>query len=112
MSLDFHCCSIYLMAIGQVWFVLNSYFNFPSGLIFREDSALSLLTTENSYAPNPIPSIKFENVKGNNEAKEELSDLVGYLSSPSKYETAIIPKGILLSMLDCYRFQVWFFPDV
>jgi ATP-dependent Zn protease len=37
-------------------------------------------------------------VKGNTEAKEELSDLVGYLSSPSKYENVKIPKGILLSM--------------
>jgi cell division protease FtsH len=58
---------------------------------------------DKTFDPNPIPNIKFNNVKGNVEAKEELEDLVGYLTSPSKYENVKIPKGILLSIKFCSR---------
>lgn len=78
-------------------FILGIFFTWQFSKDDRGDSPLSILTTEKNYQPNPIPSIKFDNVKGNNEAKEELSDLVGYLASPSKYENVKIPKGILLS---------------
>ncbi|AZG68486.1 ATP-dependent zinc metalloprotease FtsH [Mycoplasma struthionis] len=41
---------------------------------------------------------KFTDIAGNEEAKEEVSELVDYLKNPKKYETAgaRIPKGILL----------------
>lgn len=60
-----------------------------------DDSPLSSLKPKD-YKPSPIPVVKFSNVKGNAEAKNELSDLVGYLSAPTKYENVKIPKGILL----------------
>lgn len=43
--------------------------------------------------------VTFEDVKGNEDAKEELSDLVDYLRNPEKYEEMglKIPKGVLLA---------------
>lgn len=52
------------------------------------------------FKPTPIPVVKFANVKGNAEAKNELSDLVGYLAAPTKYENVKIPKGILLCIMN------------
>jgi ATP-dependent metalloprotease FtsH len=60
-----------------------------------DDSPLSSLRPKD-FKPSPIPVVKFANVKGNAEAKHELTDLVGYLAAPTKYENVKIPKGILL----------------
>ena len=44
---------------------------------------------------------RFEDVRGNEEAKEELKDLVDYLQNPGKFTVmgAKIPKGVLLTGL-------------
>jgi ATP-dependent metalloprotease FtsH len=60
-----------------------------------DSSPFSSLKTKD-FKPSPIPLVKFANVKGNAEAKNELTDLVGYLAAPTKYENVKIPKGILL----------------
>ena len=44
------------------------------------------------------PNVKFEDMAGNNEAKEEVAEIVEFLRSPDKYINlgAQIPKGVLL----------------
>ena len=50
------------------------------------------------YVKDSAGSIKFDNVAGEDEAKENLSEIVNYLHDPSKYRDigASMPKGILL----------------
>ena len=50
------------------------------------------------YVKDSAGSIKFDDVAGEDEAKENLSEIVNYLHDPSKYRDigASIPKGILL----------------
>ena len=50
------------------------------------------------YVKDSAGSIKFDDVAGEDEAKEKLSEIVNYLHDPSKYRDigASMPKGILL----------------
>ena len=50
------------------------------------------------YVKDSAGSIKFDDVAGEDEAKENLSEIVNYLHDPSKYRDigAAMPKGILL----------------
>ena len=50
------------------------------------------------YVKDSAGSIKFDDVAGEDEAKENLSEIVNYLHDPSKYRAigATMPKGILL----------------
>ena len=50
------------------------------------------------YVKDSAGSIKFDDVAGEDEAKENLSEIVNYLHDPSKYRDigASMPKGILL----------------
>ena len=50
------------------------------------------------YVKDSAGSIKFDDVAGEDEAKENLSEIVNYLHDPSKYRDigARIPKGVLL----------------
>ena len=50
------------------------------------------------YVKDSAGSIKFDDVAGEDEAKENLSEIVNYLHDPSKYRDigATMPKGILL----------------
>eukprot|EP01125_Pyxidicula_operculata_P002741 TRINITY_DN1257_c0_g1_i7.p1 TRINITY_DN1257_c0_g1~~TRINITY_DN1257_c0_g1_i7.p1 ORF type:complete len:710 (+),score=156.59 TRINITY_DN1257_c0_g1_i7:12-2141(+) len=54
-----------------------------------------LNTTYSPVEKNKAP-ITFSDVKGNQEAKEELEDIVSYLKNPSKYANVKIPKGVLM----------------
>jgi len=71
-------------------------FGLGRGEIADDDSSPLSSLRPKDFKPSPIPLIKFANVKGNGEAKNELTDLVGYLAAPTKYENVKIPKGILL----------------
>jgi ATP-dependent metalloprotease len=51
------------------------------------------------FAPAVVPDVKFNDVKGNEEAKEELADIADYLKNPEKFVRfgAKMPKGVLLT---------------
>lgn len=53
---------------------------------------------ETAVNDTDIPQVKFSDIAGNEEAKEEMQFLVDYLKDPSKFNNigATIPKGILL----------------
>ena len=53
---------------------------------------------ENAISDTEIPDVKFDDIAGNTEAKEEMQFFVDYLKNPNKYNKmgAKIPKGILL----------------
>ena len=55
-------------------------------------------STAKVYVKDRAGSIKFDDVAGEDEAKENLSEIVNYLHDPSKYRDigASMPKGILL----------------
>ncbi|XP_049851054.1 uncharacterized protein LOC126324750 [Schistocerca gregaria] len=68
--------------------------------ILRNPGGALASLIENRYkATDNIPDLKFDDVKGNVEAKEELSDIVEYLRCPENFEKLGIkvPKGILLT---------------
>jgi ATP-dependent metalloprotease FtsH len=83
-----------LLLLLLILYSISRQFGFGRGE-GDDDSPLSALKPR-AFKPSPIPTIKFANVKGNAEAKNELTDLVGYLAAPTKYENVKIPKGILL----------------
>jgi ATP-dependent Zn protease len=58
----------------------------------------SLTTKATPLANEEQTHAKFDDVKGNVEAKKELERLVDYLKNPSKYEELAVsfPKGILM----------------
>lgn len=51
------------------------------------------------YTPVSVPDVKFNDVKGNEEAKEELIDIAEYLKNPAKFSkfNVKMPKGVLLT---------------
>ncbi|MBR8461717.1 ATP-dependent zinc metalloprotease FtsH [Campylobacter sp. faydin G-105] len=75
-----------------IWMLLASRMqrNMGSGIL-GIGSAKKLINSEK-------PNVKFDNVAGVEEAKEEVQEIVDYLKSPDKYLNlgAKIPKGILL----------------
>ncbi len=57
-----------------------------------------LLCSSKKYQPIETATVTFDDVKGNDEAKEELKDLVSYLREPWKFKElgVKVPKGVLL----------------
>jgi len=51
-----------------------------------------------TFAPAPVPSTRFTDVLGCDEAKHEMSEIVEYLRNPDKFTKlgGKMPKGILL----------------
>jgi ATP-dependent metalloprotease len=66
-------------------------------LLFSQSSVIAGMNDEPYVATTPDTT--FEDVIGNEEAKEELHDIVEYLSNPEKFTRlgAKLPKGILLT---------------
>lgn len=56
------------------------------------------LFSSKKYQPIETATVTFDDVKGNDEAKEELKDLVSYLREPWKFKElgVKVPKGVLL----------------
>jgi len=54
---------------------------------------------EGHYTPVAVPDVKFNDVKGNEESKEELLDIAEYLKNPAAFSKFKIkmPKGVLLT---------------
>jgi ATP-dependent metalloprotease len=54
---------------------------------------------EGHYTPVGVPDVKFRDVKGNEESKEELQDIAEYLRNPAQFSKFKIkmPKGVLLT---------------
>ncbi|WP_240451754.1 AAA family ATPase [Helicobacter sp. L8] len=62
------------------------------------DNALKLQSTGLPSLHATLPSVRFEDVAGTKEVKEELYEIVDYLKNPKKYQALKIklPKGVLL----------------
>ncbi len=73
----------------------NETINEAIGQIITNNEAKSKLRISRSKKPN----ITFKDVAGNEEAKEEMQELVDFLKNPQKYADigASIPKGVLLT---------------
>lgn len=80
-----------LLIVGAVFLSLRG-----SGL-GGGGGALSGMLSGKSYAPvETTGSVTFSDVKGNYEAKEELTDLVAYLKHPERFANVRVPKGVLM----------------
>lgn len=73
-----------LITIFTYLLIFKLFFNPPKKEVAVNDTA--------------IPKVKFSDIAGNEEAKEELQFLVDYLKDPSRFSNigATVPKGILL----------------
>lgn len=58
----------------------------------------SSIASSKKYQPIETTTVTFDDVKGNDEAKEELKDLVSYLREPWRFKElgVKVPKGVLL----------------
>ena len=74
-----------------IWMFLANKVQKGMGSVLGVGSAKGLIKSEK-------PDVKFEDVAGNEEAKEEVREIVDFLKSPEKYIElgAKIPKGVLL----------------
>ena len=74
-----------------IWMFLANRMQKGMGSVLGVGSAKGLIKSEK-------PDVKFDDVAGNNEAKEEVHEIVDFLKSPEKYIElgAKIPKGVLL----------------
>eukprot|EP00301_Raphidiophrys_heterophryoidea_P008597 c13162_g1_i1.p1 GENE.c13162_g1_i1~~c13162_g1_i1.p1 ORF type:complete len:413 (-),score=129.50 c13162_g1_i1:1254-2492(-) len=89
----------------EVWAtvrVLLGTFVVVSGLVFLSDSlqpSNRFGVTDAEYTPVTLPSKSFNDVKGCDEAVEELREVVAYLRDPSVYTRlgGKLPKGLLLT---------------
>ena len=74
-----------------IWMFLANRVQKGMGSVLGVGSAKGLIKSEK-------PNVKFEDVAGNEEAKEEVREIVDFLKSPEKYIDlgAKIPKGVLL----------------
>jgi len=72
-----------------IWFLLSYMFQRRAGSIFGGTG--KLIKSEK-------PNVKFTDVAGNDEAKEEVKEIVDFLRRPDRYRAlgAKIPKGVLL----------------
>lgn len=85
-----------ILVFGLVWFLLKQLRGGSSG-----GGVGGLFSASKSTARMFLPSqikVKFSDVAGADEAKEELQDLVDFLKNPTKYRRlgAEIPRGVLL----------------
>nr|WP_318025593.1 ATP-dependent zinc metalloprotease FtsH [Mycoplasmopsis pullorum] len=77
-----------LLIIGFLWFMYNAQFKaMGNGMLGDKNPAQKIKTDK-----------KFKDIAGNEEAKEEIKEIVDYLKDPKKYEAsgARMPHGILL----------------
>ena len=84
----------FLMLIGMLVFYLRQNQNSGGGgKIFNVGKSKARF-----FSPNQI-TVTFKDVAGNQEAKEDLKDIIDFLKSPEKFERvgAKIPRGVLLS---------------
>jgi cell division protease FtsH len=74
-----------------IWMFLANRMQKGMGGVLGVGSAKGLIKSEK-------PNVKFEDVAGNNEAKEEVIEIVDFLQNPDRYIElgAKIPKGVLL----------------
>jgi cell division protease FtsH len=74
-----------------IWMFLASRMQKGMGSVFGVGSAKGLIKSEK-------PNVKFDDVAGNDEAKEEVKEIVDFLKNPDRYIElgAKIPKGVLL----------------
>jgi cell division protease FtsH len=74
-----------------IWMFLASRMQKGMGGVFGVGSAKGLIKSEK-------PDITFDDVAGNDEAKEEVKEIVDFLKNPDRYTSlgAKIPKGVLL----------------
>ncbi len=87
---------LFLMLLLPFFLLLFVYFRQNqggSGRIFSMGKSKARF-----FSPNTI-NVTFKDVAGNDDAKEDLQDIVGFLKSPDKFNKlgAKIPRGILLS---------------
>eukprot|EP01111_Echinosteliopsis_oligospora_P016048 TRINITY_DN6548_c0_g1_i2.p1 TRINITY_DN6548_c0_g1~~TRINITY_DN6548_c0_g1_i2.p1 ORF type:complete len:659 (-),score=194.85 TRINITY_DN6548_c0_g1_i2:21-1997(-) len=84
---------IFLSMFGTILFVLFLWFLIKSG-------GMGLVGSGNAkeLKGETIPNLTLDAVKGNQEAKEELLDLLDYLKNPAKFANLGVkmPKGVLL----------------
>jgi cell division protease FtsH len=74
-----------------IWMFLASRMQKGMGGVFGAGSAKGLIKSEK-------PDVTFDDVAGNDEAKEEVKEIVDFLKNPDRYTAlgAKIPKGVLL----------------
>ncbi|WP_024790353.1 ATP-dependent zinc metalloprotease FtsH [Lebetimonas sp. JH292] len=74
-----------------IWMFLASRMQKGMGGVFGVGSAKGLIKSEK-------PDVTFDDVAGNDEAKEEVKEIVDFLKNPDRYTAlgAKIPKGVLL----------------
>jgi cell division protease FtsH len=74
-----------------IWMFLASRMQKGMGGVFGVGSAKGLIKSEK-------PNVTFDDVAGNDEAKEEVKEIVDFLKNPERYTSlgAKIPKGVLL----------------
>lgn len=74
-----------------IWMFLASRMQKGMGGVFGVGSAKGLIKSEK-------PNVTFDDVAGNDEAKEEVKEIVDFLKNPERYISlgAKIPKGVLL----------------
>jgi ATP-dependent Zn protease len=66
--------------------------------VVLEANFTNMQFSSKKYQPIETTTVTFDDVKGNDEAKEELRDLVSYLREPWKFKElgVKVPKGVLL----------------
>jgi ATP-dependent metalloprotease len=98
-----------VLAIAVFTAILASLMGSFGGGMFRVS-----VGNGNEVQPEDI-NVNFDDVRGVDEAKQELQDIVDFLKNPSKYVAlgGKLPKGVLLvgppgiikiNVLNCYRF--------
>lgn len=65
----------------------------------RNGGGIGNLLSKKFNPVEEVQNVTFSDVIGNEEAKEELQDLVDYLKDPAKFEGVKVPKGVLMVSL-------------
>ena len=80
------------------WFILGAFF-YIGYLYGSIGNPFSYLKSNAKFELEPNTGIKFEDVAGVDEAKQDLQELVEFLKSPQRFDKlgAKIPKGALLA---------------
>jgi len=88
---------VWVLGVGAILFAMQSATG--GGMPRGGGGGIGDMLRGDSGAVADIPETRFEDVVGVDEAKEELKDVVEYLSNPGKFANigAHIPKGVLLS---------------
>lgn len=80
-----------------LFIVFNSIFKFDISSII--DGIKDFTFSSSSIKPEKVTDMSFQDVKGIDEFREELEEIVEFLKNPEKYKSmgAEVPKGVLLS---------------